>query len=333
MILKVIEIDLQNDVQSKQWDEFVDVTDEGTIFHRSYWLRAHTDVQLFAANKFTIYVITDSNGEWLAGIPITYRTILRKNIIMMPYLTPYLGTIFKSTKQYKRYKQISLRKEINSFIAGLLKKTGQTAFYGFTPAATDMQPFIWGEFEVNLHYTYILNIGSNEEMLAQLEQKRRNDINQSLKNGFQVIWDYERNILEFFALNKKTFERQNIKKLDQTLMGKLINIAHEKQSCDVGVVYSPNGEPLAGCAIVWDSKRAYYIAGGISGKNSSAMSLAIWDAIRYSRDEAGLREFDFEGSMIPGIENYFRKFGGQIYPCYEVLSKCSTLARWVKKIM
>jgi hypothetical protein len=333
MKLKVLEIDINDETQSKRWDEFVDATDEGTIFHRSYWLKAHSEVKLFMATEAKIFVITDYNGDWLAGIPITYRSILGKKIIMMPYLTPYLGTIFRSFKEHKLYKKISLRKDVNSLISGLLKETGQTVIYGFTPGAIDMQPFIWEGFQVNINYTYILSIKNNDEMLAQLEQKRRNDINQSLKSGFQVIWDFNKNGLDFFELNKNTFERQSVKKFDHSLMKNLLNTAHKNRCSNVGVVYSPNGEPLAGCAIVWDTKQVYYIAGGISGRNSSAMSLAIWDAIRYARDEVGLDQFDFEGSMVPGIENYFRKFGGQISPYYHLLSKSSTLGRWLKKLM
>lgn len=330
MKLKVQEVDLYNATQRQQWDEFVDTTDEGMIFHRSYWLLSHSDVKLLRANRCKVYVVTDYDGEWIAGIPITYKNFLGKKLIMMPYLTPYLGTIFKSTKNQKIYKQISLRKEINSLVSELLKQTGQTVIYGFTPDMLDMQPFIWDGFQVNLHYTYMLSIGEKDKILASLEQKRRSDINQCIKNKLQVVWDFKNNWSAFLELNKNTFKRQNLKTFDHVLMEKLLSNAYENNSSNIGVVYSQNGEPLAGCAIVWDAKRVYYIAGGISGKNSSAMSLAIWDAIRYTRDELGLTQFDFEGSMIPGIENYFRKFGGQIYPCYHLLSKFSTLVRWVK---
>nr|HPR68216.1 methicillin resistance protein [Kiritimatiellia bacterium] len=45
--------------------------------------------------------------------------------------------------------------------------------------------------------------------------------------------------------------------------------------------------------------------------------LAVWEAIRHAK-EAGLETFDFEGSVIPPIERFFRGFGGRLTPYYTV---------------
>lgn len=42
-----------------------------------------------------------------------------------------------------------------------------------------------------------------------------------------------------------------------------------------------------------------------------AGAIAIWEAIKYAKS-LGLKIFDFEGSMIPQIETYFRGFGGYL---------------------
>ena len=58
--------------------------------------------------------------------------------------------------------------------------------------------------------------------------------------------------------------------------------------------------------------------GGISRSNNFAMSYLLWQAILYTKDTLKLNVFDFEGSMIPSIEKYFRKFGGEITPYYSL---------------
>jgi hypothetical protein len=43
----------------------------------------------------------------------------------------------------------------------------------------------------------------------------------------------------------------------------------------------------------------------------------MWKSILHAR-QLGLRTFDFEGSMIPEVERYFREFGGKLIPYYEI---------------
>ena len=50
----------------------------------------------------------------------------------------------------------------------------------------------------------------------------------------------------------------------------------------------------------------------------------MWEAIKFTKEELGLNQFDFEGSMVPPIELFFRKFGGKLTPYYTVsLTKLS----------
>ena len=74
---------------------------------------------------------------------------------------------------------------------------------------------------------------------------------------------------------------------------------------------------MASLFLVWDEKQAYYVGGGINENSRGLMSYLVWDAIKFSK-EKGLNVFDFEGSDVPSIEQYFRKFGGVIIPVYTI---------------
>ena len=78
---------------------------------------------------------------------------------------------------------------------------------------------------------------------------------------------------------------------------------------------------MAAVYIVWDNKRSYYLLGGYDFKKShhGAQALAVWESIKFTKERLGLNEFDFEGSMIPQVERFFRKFGGRLIPCYSVV--------------
>ena len=83
---------------------------------------------------------------------------------------------------------------------------------------------------------------------------------------------------------------------------------------------SHDNEPLGAVWIVWDERRAYYLIGGYdhSEKSNKAVSLAMWRAIQFTANDLHLPEFDFEGSMIPAVERFFRKFGGTLLPTYTI---------------
>ena len=62
--------------------------------------------------------------------------------------------------------------------------------------------------------------------------------------------------------------------------------------------------------MIWDAETAYDLISTIDPeyRNSGAASLAVYEIIKYVKTQ-GITGFDFEGSMIEGVENSFRKFG------------------------
>ena len=69
------------------------------------------------------------------------------------------------------------------------------------------------------------------------------------------------------------------------------------------------GTAQAGVYLVYHGDTAYYLAGGADAgeRSSGAQTLALWRAIEAMSPR--VRRFDFEGSMLPGIEHVFRGFG------------------------
>lgn len=69
-----------------------------------------------------------------------------------------------------------------------------------------------------------------------------------------------------------------------------------------------------------DARRAYYVLGGVDDEHGAAAAapMALFTCIRHARDH-GLEVFDSEGSMVPGIEQYFRSFGGTLTPLHRVV--------------
>lgn len=71
------------------------------------------------------------------------------------------------------------------------------------------------------------------------------------------------------------------------------------------------GVVIAGVLCGWDSKTTYYLAGGRSSDEQGASAHALLlDYVIHEAQKRG-HAFDFEGSMHPGIANFFQSFGGK----------------------
>ena len=304
------EIRSLNEGEFPLWDAFVEESPGGTLFHNTFWLKA-------SGRKFVIYGYF-KGGELFAGIPLAYETMLGLKIVNQPPLTPYLGVVFKK-RDSKYVSRISEEKEVSSGLARRLRKDFGSGILHFTPGAKDLQPFIWEGFSPGIRYTYINNLTDGLEGLWQsMNDKRRNDIRKAEADGIEVIAtdDFEK----VYSLVEKTFSRQEKAVAFKSAAFRYDMALKERKQCRGFLAGNKDGVPIAAVYIAWDSKRSYYLLGGYDPARShhGASALAMWQAIKFTREELGLEEFDFEGSMVPQIEQFFRKFGGALTPYFTV---------------
>ena len=84
-------IQLLNESELLPWDDFMGDASQGTLFHKSYWLGA-------SGENFKIYGCF-KNGNLVGGFPIICRSKFSIKQAVRPYLTRYLGVVFKTVRQ------------------------------------------------------------------------------------------------------------------------------------------------------------------------------------------------------------------------------------------
>ncbi len=174
----------------------------------------------------------------------------------------------------------------------------------------DMQPFNWLGFKVIPHLTYWIDLQKPEtELYANLSAKLRNNIKKAKTDGvvLRQILDYqlcEPMLMSTYSRNKIGVEHEYVRNI-------LFKFAHPGNSFAFGAF--KDEEMIAISFFLYDKHTAYYIFGGFNeaSKHEGAGAWSIWEGICYAKSK-GLTLFDFEGSMIPRIEKYFRGFGGEI---------------------
>ncbi|MBP7652396.1 GNAT family N-acetyltransferase [Candidatus Dependentiae bacterium] len=303
---KKYEIRLLTDAEFEKWDSLVDASDEGTLFHKSYWLKnVHDQPLIYGYFK---------NGILSAGF--TGSIIKRRfgySYLGTPLLTPYSGPVFypQSGKKVTHYSNC---KEILEDMIIELKDKHSDIEIKLSPWINDIQPFIWNKFDNKTRFSYVLDITDLDKVWNNMDSGScRNDINKGIKDGLKVENCDDFNLL--ISLVENTFDRQDCSMEHfRKLSYKIFEELNKRGQCRIFICRDKDGEPIAGNLIIWDTKRSYYILGGYKSekKHHGGSSMVLWESIRYSSEKIGLRQFDFEGSMLRHVERFFRKFGGDL---------------------
>jgi hypothetical protein len=291
-----------------EWESLVRQSAQGTLFHSRLWLDALGEPY----KLFGWFTGGQLRGGFAAGI-------VGPKAASAPYsaLTPYLGLLF-AEGDTKYVTRISTEKQISRAFAVFLKQHFNSVQFRFPPEIIDLQPFIWEGFQIQLRYTYRLELRDIDAMLANMDKRCRRDLVAAEKQGIKIESDVP--FTEVLPLCEMSLKRSGVETSALMVAERVEAVLRHAGRCRGFLARSREKTPLGAVWIVWDEKRAYYLLGGYSDpmKSGNAVALALWHAIQFTALDLRLSEFDFEGSMVPAIERFFRKFGGTIKPTYTV---------------
>lgn len=175
----------------------------------------------------------------------------------------------------------------------------------------DFQPFFWNKFKVITRQTYQLNLTLTEETLFNhFAPERKKNITQAQK-GDIVLSDNKKDALHVLGMN-------SIYKPFFTWLTHLVLDFCTEENSIIKVAYHKN-TPISTSICLLDSDYCYYMYGAHDSNLShqGASSLCIWDSMKEAKKRQ-IPTFDLEGSMVPDIEKFFRNFGGDLVPFYQV---------------
>ena len=116
---------------------------------------------------------------------------------------------------------------------------------------------------------------------------------------------------ELVLMARSTFERQGRRlPYDPTVLERAARTALDRGAATVLTTRLAEDPPAASVLVVHDTDRSYYLVGGAdpAHRKIGAGALLIWRGIQESLARGN--SFDFEGSMLDGVERHFRTYGG-----------------------
>ncbi|MGH9680124.1 MAG: GNAT family N-acetyltransferase [Candidatus Acidiferrales bacterium] len=302
----------------------MDRSPHGTVFHYSWWL----DI---SAERFQILAARDRSGTLVAGIPLPMRRRAGLSLFHSPNLTPYLGPVFDLQGAGGVCDQLFRMRSYGEMLASRI--SGFDSFRCFVGArGPDLQGFLWAGFRIELAYTF--RIPSTQSMPSVAEQITRTHsqkLNKARRLGLCVTRNEGPGAFE--ALCQMNRQRHIDPLYSQEISRGLWLAAAERGKADLYLARTPEGLPSAALLTVHDSRATYQIVSGFeeSLENVQGSYLVLWQALNDALNEG--RDFDFEGSSLRGVEQFYRRWGAAAVPVWRITKVDSWRGRFLQQLI
>ena len=280
------------------------------IFSRDWWLDAACGADRWDA------LIVEDHGRIFAAMPL-YTPLC--GIITMPSYTQTMGPWFAPIAADTKYSSALSQRQ--TLAAHLTERLAGRRFFlqNFHHAVTDWLPFYWAGYTQTTRYTYLLHgIHDTRALLEQMSTNiRRNLTKARERHGITIRTSLPTDA--FLAVQQLSFDRQGItNRQDSRVLRRLIEAARSRRQGEIFGGYDAEGRLHAAVFVVWQPSGAAYIAGGShpEWRRSGAHALTLWAAIRHAAQFTDT--FDLEGSMLRGVERFFREFGALQTPYFTI---------------
>lgn len=291
------------------YDALVDRSPQGILFCHSWWLDA------VAPGRWRI-LSAGQGGDLRAAWPIVVREDASGTHVGMPNLTQKLGVLFApSTSKYAE--RLSDEHQLTEQLMAQLP-AGAAVDQQFHERFTNWLPFYWAGYQQSTRYTYVLDpLDDLAALWAELRTNTRRVVRKARGAGLRVREVDD--LAYFYGINAKTFERQGMAPtyaLDE--LARVDAALQRHAGRRAFVAEDALGRAHACEYLAYDDQCAISLLRGAdpSLRESGASALLQWHAIEFAATVS--RRFDFEGSMIRGVERYLRDFGGRQAPYFRI---------------
>ncbi len=278
------------------------------LFHQRWWLDAVAPGTWQEAR-------VEENGTAVARLPYVSRRMWGLRLLLAPPLSTRLGPLVdpgggRYAARLRRFDHLVDQLVDRLPPADLVRQTCH-------PQLLSWLPLHRRGFRVEPQVSYVLDdLSDLDRVWAGVSGQTRRVI-RSAERVLEVRRDDGSGQLE--RMVRATFRRQRLEvPYDVSVVGRIVRAGLDRDRATVLSAVDAAGAVHASLYCIRDDERAWYLGGGGDPalRASGAGSLLMWELIKDSAKH--VPAFDFEGSMIPGVERYFRNFGGRQETCFAV---------------
>jgi len=318
-------IEIIND--KEKWDNFVDKSPYGLLFHEWDFLKTIEKHSDFKAHTYGIY-----KGDNLISIfPFFYYKKMGLKMIFSPppkTLVPHLGFIVNNEfDNFRQSKKESYLKSIFIEINNEIKKHSPSYVNISTvPNFLDIRQFKWNGYSAEPRYSYVVKLNKSiTDIWQSFRKEARNSINYGKKTGFE--FQTGKDISIFYKMLKDRYEEQNLKNpiLSKGYIEDLFN--YFSDNLKVYYLYNNNREVISfGVTLEYKDRFLFWMGSTKAEKNSN--EYLLWKLIQFAKSK-DFTKFDLVGANTENICNFKSKFNPKL-ELYFSLEKKTFISNIIK---
>jgi len=294
--------------RAAEWDEFVRVSPQGSLFTTFTWKKILERGTSFIQRIFAAF----RGDKLIGGVVLTEKKQLGRKVALNALLSPYLGFLLAPAVSTKISERLSTEHEVLTNLAQFLEKKYAQIDLINNVALTDVRPFLQRGWKAHARYTYCLDISDTNKLWNGFDGSVRRAIKKAegtnLRHGIM-----ECGVEEIFDLLQKTLTKKgDMNPIPKSLVSAIIEAGElENQRIIVGARDSQN-HLVSSIVCLLDERRAYYliVVNDPEYLKTGTSSLLIWD-LALHLSGISVRELDFIGGNIPAIARFKEGFN----PC------------------
>ncbi|MDX2247081.1 MAG: GNAT family N-acetyltransferase [Bacteroidia bacterium] len=318
----------RQEINPQHWDDFICRSPQGSLYV------LYDYASLIRADWKA--VIVSQNDQWIAVMPFCLNHKWRYRYMPQPMFAQYWGICFSASDPLPPRKDLTRKADI---IAEILKhiQPFHLVVQNFSPAFDYPLPFHWAGFELRTRFTYHLDI--KEELTStwqNLSPNIRRNINKAEREGLNLKEQQDGKELEKLFRISRT-QGHNIVGNNEENYQKILMICEYLVLSNQGkilTVCTSEGKIIAAAVFAFFGEKTLYLMGVYHPEYaaSGAGALLMWEGIKQAKEKNHLI-FDFEGSMIEGVEQFFRKFGAIPVPYLQIYkNRLPLIPRWIQEL-
>ncbi|MBR6441919.1 MAG: hypothetical protein IKS44_07735 [Bacteroidales bacterium] len=264
-------------------------------------------METVCADKHWDVLLVEEDGQVKGALPFLFGKKCGLKYILQPQLTQFNGPWLSPEMNFDE------RVKVMSDLVGQLEGLHLALYMQCFPSEeTNWLPFYWKGYRQTTHYTYRFDpLRPVVELMEQAQPQRRKRMDLLRR---ECLLDRQVGPNEFSAFHNEYYLRKSGHNLlSPNLVERVCSTALERGNALLYGLRDSQGNLQVADFVVFDSRCAHSLMSGMAPnalRNST--TLLFWHLIDdlYGRTAA----FDFEGSMDPGIEQFFRSFGATQTP-------------------
>jgi hypothetical protein len=285
------------------------------IYNQPWWLDA-----VCGDNNWDVVFSYDKNEKIQGSMTYYIKEQYGIKYITRPPLTQHNGIWLNIPEGCKYQSRLAYEHKIMSDLIDKIEELGFACYMqAQSPDITNWLPFYWRGYSQSTAYTYRIEEtreGDYEKIFSGYGKVVRKNIN---KTKPLAIIEESDDMELFRTMQSKTFKRQGLEQMySLELLNRLNDACLAHEASTMLVAKDEEGNIHCVSYFIYDKNWVYQLMSGSDPafRKSEFKTLCIDHAIQFACNTR--RGFDFEGSMLPGVEEYFRKFNAVQTPYFHL---------------